>query len=226
MKCWVCGDEARTGEHMIKKSDLSAVFGHVCQNRPLYRNSASRRNVPVKGLNVDLMKSRGLLCARCNNQRTQAFDRAWQRFSAALRSRPVLRPGDRIDLGKIFPGDVRKSMLNVHLYFVKLFGCLIAEKALPIDIHGFSHAILSESAHPKVYLAISPFTDGLPFASVGYSDLDTAQLNGIIVYATWLYILDRFTVRIMYADPSERRRGLIDSWQPSTITKCLRVSKI
>jgi len=163
--------------------------------RPLYRHSALRRNVPVKGLNVDSMKSQGLLCARCNNQRSQAFDRAWQRLSDRLRSRPSLRKGERIDLGKIFPGAVRKSMLNVHLYFVKLFGCIITEHSLPIDIHGFSRAMLSESAHPKVYLAISPFTDGLPFASAGYSDLATAQLNGRIVYATWLYTLDRLAVR-------------------------------
>ena len=226
MKCWVCGDEARTGEHTIKRSDLNAIFGHVCQNRPLYRHTAAQRNTTVKGLNVGLLKSGGLLCAPCNNQRTQAFDRAWERLSAALRARPALRPGGRIDLGSVFPGAVRKSMLNVHLYFVKLFGCLIAENSLPIDIHGFSQAILNASAHPNIHLAISPLTYGLPFASVGYSDLNTAQVNGRVTYATWLLTLDRFTVRIMYAEPTEHRKGLIDSWHPSTIKKCLRVSKL
>jgi hypothetical protein len=178
MKCWVCGDEARTGEHTIKKSDLSAIFGHVSQNRPLYRHVASQRNVPVKGLNVDLLKSGGRLCAPCNNQRSQPFDRSWERLSAALRAKTALRPGDRIDLGKVFPGAVRKSMLNVHLYFVKLFGCIIAENSLPIDIHEFSQAILSASAHPKVHLAISPLTYGLPFASVGGNCQCSCRLDG------------------------------------------------
>lgn len=225
MKCWICGNEARTGEHTIKKSDLHAIFGHVCQNRPLYRYTAFYRNTPVKGLSVDLLKSGGRLCAQCNNQRSQALDRAWESFSVALRARAILRLGDRIDLGRVFPGAVRKSMLNVHLYFVKLFGCLIVENSLPIDICGFSQAVLGTTAHPKVHLAISPFTYGLPFASVGYSDLNIAQSNGRIVYATWLLTLDRFTVRVMYAEPTEHRKSLIDSWHPSTIKKCLRISR-
>lgn len=225
MKCWVCDDEARTGEHKIKRSDLSAIFGHVSQNHPLYRHVASNRNTLVKGLNVELLKSGGRLCALCNNKRSQPFDRSWERLSAALRAKGVLHPGERINLGKVFPGAVRNSMLNIHLYFVKLFGCLIAENSLPIDIRGFSQAILNATAHPKVYLAISPLTCGLRSASVGYSDLNTAQINGRIAYATWLLTLDRFTIRVMYAEPTERRKGLIDSWHPLTIKKCLRVSK-
>lgn len=224
MKCWVCSEEARTGEHTIKRSDLRAIFGHVSQDRPLYRHTDKKRNVPVKGLNVELLKSGGLLCAHCNNQRTQPFDRAWERFSAALRAKSVIRSGERIDLSKVFPGSVKNSMLHVHLYFVKLFGCLIAENSLPIDITGFSQAILNTNAHPKVHLAISPLTYNLSFASVGYSDLNLAQLNGRPVYAAWLLALDRFTVRVIYAEPTERRKGLIGSWHPSTITKCLRVS--
>lgn len=225
MKCWICGDEARTGEHSIKKSDLTAIFGRVQQNQTIYRHSASRRNVPVKGLNVDLLKSAALLCAKCNNERTQPHDRAWQSLSATLRSRPLLRLRDRIDLGKVFPGAVQKSMLNAHLFFVKLFGCLISENSLPIDIRGFAQSLLSASAHPNVHIAISPFTYGLFFGSVGYSDLNIAQLDGRTVYATWLYTLDRFTVRIMYAEPTEHRMGLIDSWHPSKSKKCLRVSR-
>lgn len=226
MKCWVCGNDARTGEHTIKRSDLRAIFGHVSQDRPLYQHTAKNRNIPVKGLNVDLLKSGGRLCAHCNNQRTQPFDKAWERLSAALRAKKVIRSGECIDLGKVFPGSVKKSMLHVHLYFVKLFGCLIAENALPIDIEGFSQAILNTRAHPNIYLAISPITHGLASASVGYSDLNLAEHNGRTAYATWLLTLDRFTVRVMYAEPTEHRKGLIDSWHPSAITKCLRVSRL
>lgn len=226
MKCWICGDEARTGEHTIKRSDLRAIFGHVSQNRPLYRHTYKKRNVPIKGLNVELLKSGGRLCEHCNNQNTQPFDRAWECFSAALRTKTNIHSGGRIDLGKVFPGSVKKSMLHVHLYFVKIFGCLIAENALSIDITGFSQAILNTVAHPKVHLAISPLTHGLSNASVGYSDLHFADLSGRIVYATWLLTLDKFTVRIIYADPTESRKGLIDSWHPSSITKCLRVSRL
>ena len=224
MKCWICGDDARTSEHLIKATDMRAIFGHVRQDRPLYRRSASQRNVRVKGINAEIMKSDALLCSRCNNERTQPYDRAWGTLSEILRSKPRIRGGDRIDIGKMFPGAVHKSMLQVHLYFVKLFGCLVVENSIPLDIGVFSKAILDDVPHPRVHLAISPYTDGIASGSAGYSDLDTAQLNGRIVYATWQYILDRFSVRVMYADPTEHRKGLIDSWHPSTIRKCLRIS--
>lgn len=205
-------------------SDLRAIFGHVRQTRPLFRNSAFRRNVPVKGVNVALLKSNALLCARCNNQLTQPHDQAWERLSEFLRSKSCLRAGARVDLSKVFPGAVRRSMLDVHLYFVKLFGCLVAENRLPIDLRVFSSCIRNGTPHPCVHLAISPYIDGVSMSSAGYSDIETAQIDGKIVYATWLYILDKFSIRVMYAEPTERRKGLIDSWHPSTIHKLLRVS--
>lgn len=225
MKCWICGGKASTGEHTIKKSDLRAIFGKVSQNHPLYRHTSSQRNVPVKGLKVDVLKLGALLCAPCNNKRTQPFDRSWEHLSDALRAKIVLRPGGRLDLGKVFPGTVQKSMLNVHLYFVKLFGCIISENALPIDIGGFSKAILNTTAHPKVHLAISPHTHGLRCASVGYSDLSYDQINGSVLHAAWYLTLDRFSVRVMYSEPMGHRQGLISSWHPSSVTKCLRISR-
>jgi hypothetical protein len=224
MNCWICGSKAQTGEHVIKASDMRSIFGHIRQSQPVYRHSASRRNVPAKGINTKILKSGALLCARCNNQRTQPYDRAWETLSLYVRSRPQIRCRDRIKLGKVFPGAVHRSMLNVHLFFVKLFGCLVVENSVPIDIGDFSSAILNNAAHPKVHLAISPYTDGIASGSAGYSNLDTAQLNRRVVYATWLYILDRFSIRVIYAEPTEHRKGLIDSWHPSSIKKCIRIS--
>jgi hypothetical protein len=203
---------------------MRALFGHVHQTQPLYWNSTSRRNERVKGLDASILKFNDVLCSRCNNERTQPHDRAWAALSVYLRSKPKIRGGDRIDLGKVFPRAVHRSMLQVHLFFVKLFGCAVVENSLPVDIGSFSKAILNVTAHPNVHLAVSPYIDGIASGSAGYSDLDTAQLNGRIVYATWQYILDRFSMRIMYAEPTEHRKGLIDSWHPSTIRKCLRVS--
>ena len=45
-------------------------------------------------------------------------------------------------------------MKNVHLFFLKLFGCMICEaKAngheVPIDIAPFSNAIMSGQPHPE-----------------------------------------------------------------------------
>jgi len=225
MKCWICGDEAQTGEHLIKASDMRAIFGQVRQTKPLYLHTASRRNFPAKGINIGAFKSTAMLCQRCNNERTQVHDRAWETLSRFLRGKRSVSARPRIDLAKVFPGAVRQSMLRVHLFFVKLFGCLIAENSVPIDLRPFAAAILNGTAHPDVHLAISSYVDGVASGSAGYSDLDAAQLNGQIVFAVWMYVLDRFSVRVMYAVPGEHRHGLIDSWHPSTVTKCIHVSR-
>ena len=117
-------------------------------------------------------------------------------------------------------------MLNVHLFFAKLFGCIIVEHKLPIDIAGFSQAILKRQAHPYLFLAFAPRVGPLGKAMVGASDLQTAQLAGRVAYATWIYHLEQFSVYVIYAMPGEIRKGLIDSWHPSTVTKCVRVTQI
>jgi hypothetical protein len=45
-------------------------------------------------------------------------------------------------------------MLNVHLFFLKLFGGMIAESAgnIPIPIEPFSDAIMTGRWHKEVYL--------------------------------------------------------------------------
>lgn len=227
MKCWICGDDAKTGEHLIKASDLRSVFGHVSQRNPVYFHAALRRNQPVGGIKSDALKSNALICARCNNERTQPYDVAWERLSAFIRDRkPPIRSGDRIPLQKVFPGAIHESMLRVHFFFVKLFGCAIIEHGVPIDIAPFSRAILYESPHPYVYIAITPYVDRAGTKSVGYSDMETAQLNGRVAFAAWMYVLDGFSVRIMYAAPSERRRnGLLRAWHPLTVKKYIRVAR-
>ena len=226
MSCWICGDEAKTGEHLIKASDLRSVFGPVAQKNPVYFHTALRRNQPIGGIKSDSLKSNALICARCNNQRTQPYDLAWERLSTFLRNRkPAIRSGDWISLQRVFPGTIQESMLRVHLFFVKLFGCAIVEHKVPIDIGSFSRTILAESAHPHVFIALSPHVDLPGKRSVGYSDLETAQLGGRVVFAVWMYVLDGFSVRIIYAEPSERQRnGLVRAWHPSTVRKCIRVA--
>lgn len=114
-------------------------------------------------------------------------------------------------------------MLRVHLFFVKLFGCLIKEHNVAINIAELSTAIVNEVPHQKVFLAVSPYRDGIK-KSVGYSNLEADTLHGRVVFAVWLYVLDSFAVRVMYSEPDQKREGLIDAWHPSTITKCIRVT--
>ena len=64
----------------------------------------------------------------------------------------ALEPGSIVWPKRIFGTDRVQEMLNVHLYFVKLFGCHIAGNNIPIDITDFADAIMTGKPHPYVYL--------------------------------------------------------------------------
>lgn len=224
MKCWICGADAVSGEHRVKASDIRDVFGRVDPKKPLFLHTNNRRNRKVRGIKAPVLKSRALICSKCNNERTQPHDRAWALLSRFLRTKPEIKSGDRIRLHKVFPGSVKTSMLYIHLFFLKLFGCQIAEHNVPINLKPFSEAILQNKAHPHIYLSIlPPVYKGL--RSIGASDVTATKSGEEIICAVWYYFLDRFTVRVTYAKQAEFRKGLANSWHPTTVLKVLRIGK-
>lgn len=224
VKCWICNADANSGEHIVKASDLRSVFGLVNQQKPLYFHTEERRNTLVKGVKTNILKSGAKICTQCNTSRTQPYDRAWEKFSKYLRSRPMpVRAGQRIRLQKVLPGAVKRSMLAVHLYFVKALGCQIAKHDVPIVLAPFSNALLHGTAHPDLHLSVCAPVDGVR-KSVGASDLRTASLGNRIRAAVWFYILDKFVIRIMYAETGESRQALQGSWHPSSVTKVIQVA--
>ena len=209
---------------MTKASDLRSMFGPISQSAPLYMHTPLKRNLSVAGIKSDKLKFKALLCARCNNERTQPHDQAWERLSRYLHERqPPVRPGAVVNLAKAFPGKVRQSMLFVHLYFVKLFGCLIVEHSVPLDIAPFSAAILQSRAHANVHLSVWALTDVGAHKFAGHTPIETAQLGSRVAFATWLYYVGTIAVNVMYAEPGEHRHGLLTAWHPSRVTKLLRV---
>ena len=218
MKCWICGNKATTGEHKTKASDLRALFNGVSQQNPLYLHTDQRRNQKVGSIKSDKFKFDSLICPYCNNARTAPHDKAWAQLSNFLRERkPAIKKGETIPLEKVFPTNLSKSMLDVHLFFVKLFGCAVLELEAPIEINPFAEAILQQKPHPKVFLA---FGSSLKMGT-GMTDIETANIDGRCVYTTWFYIVEPIAVNVIYAEHSEKRGGLVHSWHPSTIKKCI-----
>jgi hypothetical protein len=120
----------------------------------IYYHDLEQRNRPVKSLDAKILKAPIRICAECNTTRTQPHDRAWEQMCKRLRER---QPPLLVRANRIFPQNARREMKNVHLFFLKLFGCMICEaKAngheVPIDIAPFSNAIMSSQLHPEVYL--------------------------------------------------------------------------
>lgn len=115
-----------------------------------------RRNKAVKSLDAKILKAPIRICNDCNSARTQPHDKAWEQMSDQVRSRR-LTIGHWVRANRIFRHDTRRQMIYVHLYFLKLFGCMLCEaKAnghdVPIDVAPFSDAIISGRPHPEVHL--------------------------------------------------------------------------
>lgn len=224
MKCWICGSDADSGEHVIKASDLKAVFGVITQRKPIYTHTRLRKNQPIPGIKSDRLKYGARICARCNNERTQSHDHAWERLSDYLRSRhPPIEDDTVIDLDKVFPGAVKRSMLGVHLFFVKHFGCRIVEQAVPLDVQPFANAILRGVAHPKVHLAFWTHPLG---KRAGGTPVFVRKVGNTLRYAGWCYVLDRIAVNVVYLEPPQRRKDLAHAWHPSTLRKQVRIVRL
>jgi hypothetical protein len=180
-----------------------------------------RHNKPVKSLNAKILKAPNRICGECNTARTQRHDRAWEHMSDQLRgSRLVI--GRWVRANRIFRHATRRQMINVHLFFLKLFGCMLCEaKAnghdVPIDIAPFSEAIMTGHPHPEVHLQF-----GKCDATVGRSDLHCWKTEHGSVLAAWLYEVGSIAVSVLFAQAGQWEHRS-DLWHPKSQTSSKRL---
>ncbi len=199
MKCWICGNEANSGEHHIKKSDLKLLYPSASQKSPIY----SRRNGVLKN-KIGSIKSKSfmfdsLICKECNNAKTQDYDRAWETLSNYLHENWMkVKEKGFINLYDIFGNDYMNSMILVQLFFTKIFGCKISESSAPILLNSFSESILNKQEHPNLYISIrdSEITAKGNYSAV--SDIEIYTKNEKIIYAHLFYTVGNVTVDILY----------------------------
>jgi len=226
MKCWICGNKGNTGEHLLKASDLKSHFGHVSQKKPLYFHTDRKKNIPLGSIKGKRLKSKALICNSCNSNLTQPYDKAWEKLSAYLRTNwTALNKTKKLDLSKIFPGSSKKSLLDVHLYFVKLFGCRIIENNIPIDINGFSKALQNRIAHPDIYISIGNRPGVINHKYAGVTPIESVNEGDRSVFATWLYMIDNIAVNILYSTVPGNEIALHNTWHPSMSSKILKLTK-
>lgn len=114
-------------------------------------------------------------------------------------------------------------MLNVHLYFVKIFGCHVAEHKIQLDTKALSTAILNGKAHPGIYLkfGITSLFAGEPWIGASNALAEQNSVSGNISCITWLQTYGDFAVQFMYLAGNEKREGLIEAWHPKMGTNKL-----
>ena len=223
-KCWICGNDATTGEHMTKRSDLRAKFGSVSQDEPLYFHDMDRKNTRVGSFDAKVLKFDKSLCHACNTTRTQPHDRSWEGFSSFFREHPerikpdaVVRANRSIfPYGSSYPYGTAREMLNVHLYFVKILGCHIAKKQISIDIKSLASAIEQGKAHPNIYLkfGIPPMFGAEPLMGAQNADAWLDRSSGQVQFLSWIHSPGNIAVNVMYSVEGEKRDSLIGSWHP------------
>ncbi len=226
-KCWICGNDADSGEHVIKKSDIKYVFGEANQEHPLRLHTSAKRNIPIASLRSKRLHSPAKICTDCNNSRTQASDRAWEGLSKELQDRlPTIALGQSIRTNSIFKYNTKLRMLNVHLFFVKLFGCAISEDDCDIDLTHFANAITRTKPQSQIYLKLCR----IPTIETGPLLLRTEihairdNVNQRIECATLLYQVGEIRIQVFYIHSVDKSTDLSNLWHPRMNTSRLRVS--
>ncbi len=225
MQCWICENNATTGEHQIKKSDLKLLYPNTTQQSPVYHRSNGERQKPIGSIKSSHFTFNALLCSNCNNTVTQDYDKAWEKLSSHLHKnwKSILK-NNEIDLLAIFPNNINDYILLVQLYFVKLFGCKIEESKAPIDLTMFSKSILTKTEHPHLYIS---FRDSCLNTQSNYSALSNLELMKIgnhIVYAHLFYVIGNVTVDMIYST-NTNDVDLNGAQKPSEISNIFKLSK-
>ncbi len=208
MKCWICGEIAETGEHEIKASDLKLTFGKIDQQSPMYWLSSDKHFNKVGSFKSDKLKFPNRLCKKCNNERTQPYDLAWEKLSRVLKSELKGKTlHGQIDLNREFPDEDKDSFVrHIQLYFLKIFGCFMSKGDVPIDLSGIAKNILEDTPCKSLYLIVLRIPENNP--SVGLSEIRTSQNGGKTLVACFLYMVGEVVISVYY-DPLRRDRRTI-----------------
>jgi hypothetical protein len=136
-KCWWCGAPADSREHKLKRSDLVREFGSppYHEERTLQRVSKDGSQA-IHGPGSRLFKFEPSMCARCNDTRSQPFDRAWDTLTHFLvDNEQTILARQEIDLRSVFRSAWRDGSANVARYVVKHLTCrMVQELPGPIQL--------------------------------------------------------------------------------------------
>lgn len=183
MNCWICGKLATTGEHKIKKSLFTEIYGDGPYLKDDSMFHAKEGNVrKIQGPNSGLIKYPNSLCSNCNNTMTQPFDLAYDIFFRYILTNESAILGVRmIDFKEIYGDDYQLNQLNLFKYFVKLLGCDISNAGFTVP-QELKELLSVTSFQAKLKLSLSIDTDKalIPSASsrtLGIGTLTTSQKN-------------------------------------------------
>lgn len=130
--CWWCGtNPADSREHKLKRSDLVRQFGPG----PYQELTSTRegRHRDMQGPNSVLAKFKATMCAKCNNQRSQPFDLAYDRFTAYIHEHERhLLASRSVDLRAVYGTGWEAGRDGLLRFMAKHVGCRLAENDVEV----------------------------------------------------------------------------------------------
>lgn len=133
--CWWCGRRADSREHKYKRTDLARIYGHGPyrgESGPArYGGGGHERS--IQGPNSNEAKFDPNLCARCNNERSQPMDQAYDRFIDFVdeRARTIISTRG-FSWADVFGERWVSGSRGVKQYYVKHAGCRLADAGLEV----------------------------------------------------------------------------------------------
>lgn len=125
--CWMCRAPADSREHIFKARDLKRIFfdegGYSPEALPFHFSNKGHARIP--GPKSGRVKYPAIICRRCNNERTSAFDKVYDRLSDWFVSRQSDYGITQIDLLEVFGASYPERVEDLRWFFAKSLGCRI-----------------------------------------------------------------------------------------------------
>lgn len=198
MNCWICGSPANSGEHKAKASDVRSLIGTPTNKIPFHLRVGEQK-FSLQGVDVDLLKWDQEICANCNNSVSAPYDKAWEKLSFFLQRHPNGLPS--INLKTVYGSEYQKQYLNFYLYFVKQFGCYIANANIGIDLKDFSDSLLNTRVNPNFYLRISFFANWPVQKMIALTPMSVASDDRGVCIAIAGYGVGAWCIDMTYWNP-------------------------
>ena len=160
--CWICGAAADSREHIIKQSDIRRIFGrgpYPKGSRLVRIDDGNDKKKIIQSEDSTHIKYQPCLCYNCNSARSQPWDLAYDRFMDFIQVQSyTVQRTRKIDLGQVAPGGGAQLASNLYAYFVKSFGCKMAEhgQGPPIELREF---LLGERNRTELVLSFAVYVN-------------------------------------------------------------------
>ncbi|HET9137704.1 MAG TPA: hypothetical protein VFO76_13815 [Candidatus Kapabacteria bacterium] len=130
-RCWICGKQADSSEHTIKKSDLVLIHGKGPYTDLIHQTGDKLSK--LQGPNSDKVKYDKNLCYHCNTTFTKPFDVAYEMFTKWVKENEAKIVADKfIDFEEIYSEQWELQQRNLFKFFTKSIGCRINNIPRPV----------------------------------------------------------------------------------------------